>query len=972
MLGANMENVDAPSVSEANELRQDVLDPSGLQYYVPSVSSHAYSNTNASQPSTMGDPQGNNQAHTRSHLSNLMIEEVPETRYRLANSSTSRGFRSGADRGGQSNSVHSSSTGNMTSRPPVSGSGTASVNSSQRQTIASSSANKHMVTDGPVSLQSSSGFEHGVPGQLSMSDIVKMGRPQGKASSKPVVTADRGYAGQYPSLPNTNQNLKQSVSMVPPTELDKGLQPAQDSVQVKNHGHSAADSKLPYGTDWSPQDDPTSLPETSGDPSLYEASFQSSTLVTDVVNSHENSHLDENSTFAMRPAPASERHLEPSDGISEYNDGMLNNSSSYQRHNYSYTEQEAAANFQSLSLHNDELAAKKTAEDNPAVIIPDHLQVTETERASLSFGSFGSGAFSGLLPRKATDRNVEFPAREESAPVDQLDARNQDYYESGAVTSQADENLEAMLGANMENVDAPSVSEANELRQDVLDPSGLQYYVPSVSSHAYSNTNASQPSTMGDPQGNNQAHTRSHLSNLMIEEVPETRYRLANSSTSRGFRSGADRGGQSNSVHSSSTGNMTSRPPVSGSGTASVNSSQRQTIASSSANKHMVTDGPVSLQSSSGFEHGVPGQLSMSDIVKMGRPQGKASSKPVVTADRGYAGQYPSLPNTNQHLKQSVSMVPPTELDKGLQPAQDSVQVKNHGHSAADSKLPYGTDWSPQDDPTSLPETSGDPSLYEASFQSSTLVTDVVNSHENSHLDENSTFAMRPAPASERHLEPSDGISEYNDGMLNNSSSYQRHNYSYTEQEAAAANFQSLSLHNDELAAKKTAEDNPAVIIPDHLQVTETERVSLSFGSFGSGAFSGLLPRKATDRNVEFPAREESAPVDQLDARNQDYYESGAVTSQADENLEAMLGANMENVDAPSVSEANELRQDVLDPSGLQYYVPSVSSHAYSNTNASQPSTMGDPQGNNQAHTRSHLSNLMIEEVPEKNNMGSE
>ena len=48
--------------------------------------------------------------------------------------------------------------------------------------------------------------------------------------------------------------------------------------------------------------------------------------------------------------------------------------------------------------------------------------------------------------------------------------RNQDYYESGAVTSQAHENLEAMLRANMENVDAPSVSQANELRQDVLRP----------------------------------------------------------------------------------------------------------------------------------------------------------------------------------------------------------------------------------------------------------------------------------------------------------------------------------------------------------------------------------------------------------------------------------------------------------------------------------------------------------------------
>jgi hypothetical protein len=84
---------------------------------------------------------------------------------------------------------------------------------------------------------------------------------------------------------------------------------------------------------------------------------------------------------------------------------------------------------------------------------------------------------------------------------------------------------------------------------------------------------------------------------------------------------------------------------------------------------------------------------------------------------------------------------------------------------------------------------------------------------------------------------------------------------------AAAENFQSLSLHNDELAAKKSAEDNPAVIIPDHLQVTNTECVKLSFGSFGSGAFSGLLPQNTTDSNVEFPAREESAPVDQIDAR---------------------------------------------------------------------------------------------------------
>nr|CAB3464436.1 unnamed protein product [Digitaria exilis] len=420
-----------------------------------------------------------------------------------------------------------------------------------------------------------------------------------------------------------------------------------------------------------------------------------------------------------------------------------------------------------------------------------------------------------------------------------------------------------------------------------------------------------------------------------IKEVPEPRSR-SHTSTSRGVRGGADRGGRSNSVHSSSTDNAAARPPVSGPPAASINSNQKQTIASgSSVNKHTVADGPaVPLQTSSGSQHGwsgTPGQLSMADIVKMGRPQGKASSKPVVTADRGYAGQYPSLSSAvNQNIKQSGSTVPPADLDKGLPPAQDSVQVQNHGHSAADIKHAYdGGEWPPQDEPASsnhlpLPETSGHPSLYEASLQSSTFVADTVNSHENSHLDEN--IGMRPASDSERHLEYSEGISQYNDGM-----SYQPQQYSYMQHEgedssadvsAAAANFQSLSLHNEELAAKKTAEDNPAVIIPDHLQVTNTECVSLSFGSFGSGAFSGLLPQKTTDNNVELPVQEESTPVDQIDARNQDYYESGAVNSSAEENLETMMGANMENVNAPSVSQANEHRPEALDPSGLQYDMP--------------------------------------------------
>jgi hypothetical protein len=212
----------------------------------------------------------------------------------------------------------------------------------------SSSVNKQMVADGPaVPSQSSPEFQQnswsGTPGQLSMADIVKMGRSQAKHSSKPVVTADRGYAGQYPSLPITvNQNPKQLANTVMPTEHDQEIPSLQDSVQVKNH-HSAIDDKHTYQNDWILQDERTHanesfLPETSVDP--YETSLQSSSQVDDAVNSHENSHFDENNIVGSRPVPASERHSEHDEGSSEYNDGLLMNSSSYQPQKNSYAEGE--------------------------------------------------------------------------------------------------------------------------------------------------------------------------------------------------------------------------------------------------------------------------------------------------------------------------------------------------------------------------------------------------------------------------------------------------------------------------------------------------------------------------------------------------------------------------------------------------------------------------------------------------------
>lgn len=81
----------------------------------------------------------------------------------------------------------------------------------------------------------------------------------------------------------------------------------------------------------------------------------------------------------------------------------------------------AAGNFQQLNLHEEEAQAQ---EENPAVIIPDHLQVSNADCAHLSFGSFSSGAFSGMFQQKALEAHLEVsPAVEEPSTVDQPDNR---------------------------------------------------------------------------------------------------------------------------------------------------------------------------------------------------------------------------------------------------------------------------------------------------------------------------------------------------------------------------------------------------------------------------------------------------------------------------------------------------------------------------------------------------------------------
>ncbi|XP_062206418.1 uncharacterized protein LOC133908416 isoform X2 [Phragmites australis] len=467
------------------------------------------------------------------------VKETPGPRSRGASNSNSRAIRGGADRSGRSNSVQSGSSGGnyMASRSSILGPAVPASNSTQKQPVPSLSANKDVVPNESVGAQqSSSGFQHnwcGVPGQMSMADIVKMGRPQVRSSSKPMATTDTSYAGQNPSLSSAvNQNLKQSASTAPsavnqnskqsastalPITFDQGFPALPDPIpQIVNSSHASAENHQTHENDWFPHEEPTlgtqsAGIEASGDPSLPLASLDSSMLV---VDTQENSHAEENSSTVVKSAIPSERHLEILEENNQFNDELRNSTYQPQVHSYVDNEESAVANFQHLSLQNEDVVANKSAEDNPAVILPDHLQVANADCANLSFGSFESGAFSGLLSSKVPKCSLEeVPIQNEFPSVIQIDVRNQDYYDNGALNSSANEDVETRIGTNMENIDVPSVSEPDVLRQGALDVFGLQYNLPSVSSHAYSNT--AQPSTRDDPQGNTQAQHLSHFSSLL-------------------------------------------------------------------------------------------------------------------------------------------------------------------------------------------------------------------------------------------------------------------------------------------------------------------------------------------------------------------------------------------------------------------------------------------------------------------------
>ncbi|KAL0740545.1 hypothetical protein Bca4012_082058 [Brassica carinata] len=259
-------------------------------------------------------------------------------------------------------------------------------------------------------------------GQMSMADIVKMGRPHNRTtnSQKKVSEVNQEHEtvkDQWPSIEKPMAASTSSVS-VAPTESERCNGPAD-------------------------------LPSSGGDQQL---------------KGHlEDTHLAENGPFGNLGRDHVQADTIAGGGVpeeeSEVSSEFDDNPHGHQTQNHPVEHQKdednvssVAANLQELSIENNDKYSSHE-EDRPAVLIPDHLLIYSEECSQLSFGSFGS---------RPLNNNLE-EASDVAPQIERADARNTEFY--------GDEQLGSTSHGNMVHAStAENYDDSSESQQEVLLP----------------------------------------------------------------------------------------------------------------------------------------------------------------------------------------------------------------------------------------------------------------------------------------------------------------------------------------------------------------------------------------------------------------------------------------------------------------------------------------------------------------------
>ncbi|CAH8389567.1 unnamed protein product [Eruca vesicaria subsp. sativa] len=420
--------------------------------------------------------------------------DIPDSRLRGGNNTYNRGGRGGSDRyAGRSSSTHLSSTdsgnyqGKSTNKKESGTQGyTSSLSSASgvpnhQQTPPHSDSvvteNKLRPTagDGTSLSQPASGHQtawFGPRGQMSMADIVKMGRPQNKAT-----------------------NSKQNVSMR----------------SESNHEHEVnANHQVPVREEWPSIQKPLApgTSSVSAAPAESEVCDGSARVDQHLSDRLENVHLAENGPSEnlgvdqVQPDSVSGKNVQEDDsGVSsEFNENQYayqTQSHPVEHHQDEDEVSSGSADFQQLTVDSNDQGASNE-EDRRAVVIPNHLLIHTKECSQLSFGSFGS---------KPLSNNAE-ETPDVAQQIQHSDPRNTEFY--------GDEHLESTANGDMGHAPATeSYDDSLESRREVLNQENPE----TVQEHQYAYAQ-SEPEYAKQQLNTTYDASQTHAQNQM--QNPET------------------------------------------------------------------------------------------------------------------------------------------------------------------------------------------------------------------------------------------------------------------------------------------------------------------------------------------------------------------------------------------------------------------------------------------------------------------
>ncbi|CAL4895046.1 unnamed protein product [Urochloa decumbens] len=437
----------------------------------------------------------------------------------------------------------------------------------------------------------------------------------------------------------------------------------------------------------------------------------------------------------------------------------------------------------------------------------------------------------------------------------------------------------------------------------------------------------------------------------------ESRPRSFQKPMHRGYKAGSDRSGRADSM-GVFKGPIKKEPelnaPLSSSALDVKTSNPTEMISATSnvaqADAKNTTQPPSQAQHGWG---GIPGRPSMAEIVKMGRPQAKVGSRSA-SSSTAMPSAGDSVINTPSHI--------PKEYNR-------NVFASEVGHGAAD-KLPNGAIevYSvPKDAPVDiLPPAEGTdvpaPSKFE---EPSTPDVNEDGIEKDTNLEEGNTESLTMSAqfsaSGKDNSEYTEVAAAHDDGLIEKTDDFQSNGLSdeHTQNlngdmSATTKQFDQLALHE----GPKSSDDNPAVIIPDHLQVSNADCAHLTFGSFVSGTLDASLTTRPLECHEDVATIPDDHSIDQTDGIHEDESKATA-TPPAGEYVASATNSNIENLDVASAQQSEVIRANFLDVANNTEYILSTSDFATSSAAMQDSASHNYLQENRQSQNISPLSGFM-------------